>query len=117
MARSLRSFGFLLLAAVAALAMISQMIELPFIKEFLTVGNTTAVAFLAGAMIAAGIVLPILSGAAGTVAGKRCARCSKRVEKNQMYCHDHQKAALEEMRDHQKNMEDTSYGRKSGRKK
>lgn len=97
---------------VIGLFIVNSLVGIPVVGEHLTNALFLQISGFAVFLIAAGLVLPVLGGAAGAVAGKRCARCGKRVEKNQLYCRDHQKAALEELRDRQKSIEDTSYGRR-----
>lgn len=112
MAGTLRRLGFTLFALLIAVYLISQMVEIPGAREVLTTALFSQIAALCVLMIVVGFVLPVLGGAAGVVAGKRCPRCGKRVEKNQIYCRDHQKAAIDEMRDRQRNFDDSSIGKR-----
>ena len=99
MGRSIRNLGFVVLVGAVVVWILGDVLKIPQIQEHFTPALFAQVAALAGFMIAAGIVLPLVGGAAGAVAGKRCARCSKRIEPSATYCKDHQKAALQELRD------------------
>lgn len=99
MGRTLRNLGFLLLGGVVVVWIAADILKLQPIKEHLTPALFMQVSALAGFMVVAGIVLPLLGGAAGAVVGRRCARCSRRIESSATYCKDHQKLALEELRD------------------
>jgi len=112
MAGTLRISGFLMVAGLVVVYILNSFSPIASLAHLLTNSNFTMIATLGGLMIAAGFLLPIVSGAAGAVAGKRCPRCAKRVEKNQLYCLDHQKKALEELRDRDKTGEDTNFKRR-----
>jgi hypothetical protein len=113
--RSLRYLGFLVLAALLGVWMAADVLKWTAVQEHLTPALFMQVAALAGFMIAAGFVLPLLGGAAGVVVGKRCARCSKRIDSAATYCKDHQKVALEELRDKDRWHDQTNSRRRPGR--
>lgn len=115
MARTLRGSGFTLLAVLIGVYVLDSMVGIPGMKGVLTTALFTQVAGLCAVMIAAGFVLPILGVATGAVAGKRCPRCGRRVTKNSIYCADHQKLALNELRDKQKDFDDTAFGNRRRR--
>jgi len=50
--------------------------------------------------LAAALALLLLAPFGRMVRQGRCARCGVSIEKNQTYCHDHLKNAVQEFRDH-----------------
>lgn len=80
--------------------------------EFLTPPLVRQMAIGSAGIFLLGLVAGVFGGAAGKVAGKRCPRCGKRVGKGQVYCRDHQKRAIEEMRDMDRTFEHSHFGRR-----
>ncbi len=97
MPRFLRTFGLMLLAAATILLVAGEAGAVPehYVDIlFIPAAQAGAFAFVAG------LVLSLLSPFGRMVRGGRCVRCGILIEKNQTYCHDHLKNAVQEFRDH-----------------
>ena len=51
------------------------------------------------ACLAAGVLLRVVSPMRRAFRGSRCARCGHPTEPGHLYCHDHMKETMEELRD------------------
>ena len=97
MPRFLRALGLVILAGATVLlvageagAVATRHVDLWFIP-----------AVQAGAIaLVAGLALSLLAPFGRMVRQGRCVRCGVSIEKNQTYCHDHLKNAVQEFRDH-----------------
>jgi preprotein translocase subunit SecY len=66
-------------------------------------GSLVQLMFLGGVlMLAVSLVLSIMGRVSAKVAGKRCRRCNKPVQHGHLYCSDHLKEMVNEVRDHQR---------------
>ncbi len=97
MPRFLRTFGLVILAAATVLLVAGEAGAVSTHSVdvwFLPAAQAGAVAF------AAGLLLSLLAPFGRMVRQGRCVRCGVSIEKNQTYCHDHLKNAVQEFRDH-----------------
>jgi len=89
--------GIFVLAAGVALLLIDTF----FFKERSFFSNyITQFFYVGGGVIVAAAVLWLLRGFVGLVAVKKCPRCGKPVERNEIYCATHLKEAINEYQDH-----------------
>ena len=97
MPRFLRAIGLAILVAATILLVAGEAGVVPaqdvdvWLMPAVQVG---AIAFLAG------VSLSLLAPFGRMVRQGRCVRCGVTIEKNQTYCHDHLKNAVQEFRDH-----------------
>ena len=97
MPRFLRTFGLTILAAATILLIAGEAgaVSAHHVDIwFMPAAQVGAIAF------AAGLVLSLLSPFGRMVRQGRCVRCGTTIEKNQTYCHDHLKNAVQEYQDH-----------------
>ncbi len=97
MPRFLRTLGLLILAGATVLLIAGEAGAIPARQVdtwFLPAAQAGAVVFVAG------LVLSLLVPFGRMVRQGRCVRCGVTIEKNQTYCHDHLKNAVEEFQDH-----------------
>ena len=97
MPRFLRTLGLTILAGATVLLVAGETGVVPahYVDVwFMPVAQAGAIAFVAG------LVLSLLSPFGRMVRQGRCVRCGTLIEKNQTYCHDHLKNAVQEFRDH-----------------
>jgi hypothetical protein len=57
-----------------------------------------------GIVFLGGLALSLLAPFGRMVRRGRCVRCGKSIEKSQTYCHDHLKNAVQEFRDHARDL-------------
>lgn len=55
-----------------------------------------------GFLLALSLLFSVTGRLTARVAGKRCSRCGKPVQHGHTYCSDHQKQAIDQMRDSQR---------------
>lgn len=96
MARLLRYSGFVVLALSVWLAIAGAV---DWVSDDVA-ERFSALGFKAGALLlAAGVLLAILSPISRAVRSGRCVRCGAPTERGQAYCLDHMREALNEYRD------------------
>ncbi len=97
MPRFLRTLGCVILACATVLLIAGEAGAVP--TRYVDVWLIPAAQ--AGAVaLASGLVLSLLAPFGRMVRQGRCVRCGVSIEKNQTYCHDHLKNAVQEFRDH-----------------
>ena len=99
MPRFLRTIGLVILAAATVLLVAGEAGAVPasFADTwFLPVAQAGAIAFVSG------LLLSLLAPFGRMVRQGRCVRCGVSIEKNQTYCHDHLKNAVQEYQDHRR---------------
>jgi hypothetical protein len=97
MPQFLRTLGLTILAAATVLLVAGEAgaVSARYVDIwFMPAAQAGAIAF------AAGLVLSLLSPFGRMVRQGRCVRCGTIIEKNQTYCHDHLKNAVQEYQDH-----------------
>ncbi len=97
MPRFLRTLGLTILAAATVLLIAGEAGAVSAYHVdiwFMPAAQAGAIAFVAG------LVLSLLSPFGRMVRQGRCVRCGTTIEKNQTYCHDHLKNAVQEYQDH-----------------
>lgn len=97
MPRFLRTLGLTILAAATVLLVAGEAgaISAHYVDVwFMPAAQAGAFAFVAG------LVLSLLAPFGRMVRRGRCVRCGILIEKNQTYCHDHLKNAVQEYQDH-----------------
>ncbi len=97
MPRFLRTLGLTILAAATVLLVAGEAgaVSAHYVDVwFMPAAQAGAIAFVAG------LVLSLLSPFGRMVRQGRCVRCGTSIEKNQTYCHDHLKNAVQEYQDH-----------------
>ena len=97
MPRFLRTFGLVILAGATVLLVAGEAGAVPARHVdvwFIPAAQVGAIAF------AVGLALSLLAPFGRMVRQGRCVRCGVSIEKNQTYCHDHLKNAVQEFRDH-----------------
>jgi len=89
--------GIFVLAAGVALLLIDTF----FFKEQSFFSDYITQFFYVGAgVLAVAAAFWLLRGFVGLIAVKKCPRCGKPVEKNEIYCSTHLKEAINEYKDH-----------------
>ncbi len=97
MPRFLRALGLVILATATVLVVAGEagaVSQRHVDLWFRPVAQAGAIAFVAG------LVLSLLAPFGRMVRQGRCVRCGATIEKNQTYCHDHLKTAVQEFQDH-----------------
>ena len=97
MPRFLRTFGLVILAGATVLLVAGEAgaVSTRHVDVwFLPAAQVGAIA------LAVGLALSLLAPFRRMVRRGRCVRCGVSIEKNQTYCHDHLKNAVQEFRDH-----------------
>jgi len=97
MPRFLRTFGLVVLAGATVLLIAGEAGAVPAEHVdawFMPALQAGVIAFLSG------LALSLLAPFGRMVRQGRCVRCGTLIEKNQTYCHDHLKNAVQEFRDH-----------------
>jgi len=97
MPRFLRTFGLVILAAATVLLIAGEAGVVPARHVdvwLMPAAQAGVIAF------AVGLALSLLAPFGRMVRQGRCVRCGVTIEKNQTYCHDHLKNAVQEFRDH-----------------
>ena len=99
MGRSLRTIGGILLVGAAWLFVAEAFGWVPK-----SLGDWGVHALLAGAVcFGGGLIISVATPLTLWLAGTRCVRCRRRIERGQTYCMDHLRETLNEYRD-QKNV-------------
>ena len=97
MSRFLRTLGLVVLAGAIILLIAGEAGAVPADQVdvwFMPAAQAGVIAFVAG------LALSLLAPFGRMVRQGRCVRCGTVIEKNQTYCHDHLKNAVQEFRDH-----------------
>ena len=97
MPRFLRTLGLVVLAGATVLLIAGEAGAVR--AEYVDVWFMPALQAGAGAFLS-GLALSLLAPFGRMVRRGRCVRCGTLIEKNQTYCHDHLKNAVQEFRDY-----------------
>ena len=97
MPRFLRALGLVILAGASVLLVAGEAGAVATRHVDLWLIPTAQAGAIA---LVAGLALSLLAPFGRMVRQGRCVRCGVSIEKNQTYCHDHLKNAVQEFRDH-----------------
>ena len=96
MARLLRMAGLLAIAVWAILLVAGEKLDA---KEL---ARGTLLPAVGLALLAAGVVLGLLGRAGRALGGGRCARCRRPVRQGELYCGEHFRQSIDNIRDTQR---------------